>query len=68
MGHLHIRTITYCVVHFHFDFYGRLNFEDKEHCGFFVEITEVPEDLMGIHIEVDIKCNNKKAFRQLKRD
>ena len=55
-------------IHFRFNFYGRLSFEDKEYCGIFVEIDEMPEDIKGINIEVDIKCNEKKAYRQLLRD
>ena len=56
------------VIHFHFNFYGRMKFEDKEYCGIFVEIDEMPEDIKRFNIEVDIKCNDKKAYRHLIRD
>ena len=55
-------------IHFHFNFYGRMTFDDKEYCGIFVEIYEMPEDIKAINIEVDIKCNEKKSYRQLLRD
>ena len=55
-------------LHFHFNFYGRMSFEDKEYCGIFVDIDEMPEDIKAINIEVDIKCNDKKAYGQLLRD
>ena len=57
-----------CIIYFHFNFYGRMTFEDKEYCGVFVEIDEMPDYIKGIDIEVDIKCNEKKAYRQLLRD
>ena len=31
-----------CVICFHFNFYGRMSFEDKEYCGIFVEIDNMP--------------------------
>ena len=48
--------------------YGRMSFDDEEYCGIFVEIDQMPEDIKAINIEVDIKCNDKKAYRQLMRD
>ena len=56
------------VICFHFNFYARLNADDKEYCGIFVEIDDMPEDIKRINIEVDIKCNEKRAYRQLLRD
>ena len=53
---------------FHFNFYSRMSFEDEEYCGIFVEIDEMPGDIKRLDIEVDIKCNEKKAYRQLMRD
>merc|ERR1739842_135306 len=41
---------------------------DKEYCGIFVEIDEMPEDIKELNIEIDIKCNEKKAYRQLMRE
>ena len=61
--HIDSDTIT-----LHFNFYGRMKFEAKEYCGIFVEIDEMPQSLNGFNIEVDIKCNEKKAYRQLLRD
>ena len=55
-------------IHFHFNFYGRMSFEDKAFYGIFVEIDQMPEDIKAINIEVDIKCNEKKSYRQLLRD
>ena len=57
-----------CIISFHFNFYSRMSFEDKEYCGIFVELDEMPEDIKRINIEVDIKCNDKRAYRQLLRD
>ena len=57
-----------CVICFHFNFYARMSFEDEEYCGIFVEIDEMPEDIKRLDIEVDIKCNEKRAYRQLMRD
>ena len=56
------------VIYFHFNFYGRMSFEDEEYCGIFVEIDEMPKDVKRFNIEVDIKCNEKKAYRHLLRD
>ena len=55
-------------ISFHFNFYGRICSDDKEYCGIFVELDEMPEDIKRIEIEVDIKCNEKKAYRHLIRD
>ena len=55
-------------IRFHFNFYGQMIFADKEYCGLFVEIEEMPENLKAFNIEVDIKCNEKKAYRHLMRD
>ena len=56
------------VIGFHFQFYDRMSFDDKEYCGIFVEIDEMPEDMKSINIEVDIKCNENKAYRHLMRN
>ena len=56
------------VIRFHFNFYARMSFDDEEHCGIFVEIENMPEDMKRFNIDVDIKCNEKKAYRQLMRD
>ena len=55
-------------IRFHFNFYGQMIFADKEYCGLFVEIEEMPENLKAFNIEVDIRCNDKKAYRHLMRD
>ena len=57
-----------CVIHFHFNFYGRMSFEDKEYCGIFIEIDEMPDDINAFSLELDIKCHEKKAYRHLMRD
>ena len=56
------------IINFHFNFFGRISSDDKEYCGIFVEIDEMPEDVQGITIEVDIKCNDKRAYRHLIRE
>ena len=56
------------VICFHFEFYARMATEDKEYCGIFVEIDEMPEDIKAFNIEIDIKCNEKKAYRHLMRN
>ena len=56
-----------CIVHFHFNFYGHIDFEGKQYCGIFVEIDEMPVNVKRMKIEIDMKCNEKKKYRQLMR-
>ena len=56
-----------CTVQFHFKFYGEMD-GDNPCCGIFVEIDEMPENMERLRIEVDMKCNEKKAYRQLMRE
>ena len=57
-----------CVITFHFNFYCRMSSDDDEYCAIFVEIDEMPEDMKRFNIEFDVKCNERKAYRQLMRD
>ena len=54
-------------VSFHFNFHGQLA-GDNPYCGVFVEIDEMPEHMELVSIEVDMKCNDKKKYRQLMRE
>ena len=56
-----------CTVSFHFNFHGEMD-EDNPYCGIFVEIDEMPDNMERLRIEVDMKCNEKKAYRQLMRE
>ena len=56
-----------CIVSFHFIFYGQMA-GDNRYCGVFVEIDKMPRNMELIRIEVDMKCNEKKKYRQLMRE
>lgn len=51
---------------FHFKFYGQYSAEDPQ-CAIFLEIEEIPPEVKRLRIEVDMKCNKRKPFRQLLR-
>ena len=51
---------------FHFRFYGQYSEQDPQ-CAIFLEIDEIPDEVKRVRVEVDMKCNKKKQFRQLLR-
>ena len=49
---------------FHFRFYRQHSVENPQ-CAIFLEIDEMPNELKRLRVEVDMKCDKKKRFRQL---
>ena len=54
-------------VSFHFNFYRQIA-DNNQNCSIFVEIDKMPENMELLRIEVDMKCNEKKKYRQLMRE
>ena len=54
------------MISYRFRFYGRFS-EDNPNCAVSIEILEMPKELKRLRVEVDIKCNENKKYRQLLR-
>ena len=51
---------------FHFRFYRQYSVDDPQ-CAIFLEIDEMSDEVKRLRVEVDMKCDKKKRFRQLLR-
>ena len=51
---------------FHFRFYRQYS-EEEPQCAIFLEIDEMPDDVKRLRVEIDMKCDKEKRFRQLLR-
>ena len=61
------KTDTDCRrIFFHFRFYRQYSVENPQ-CAIFLEITKIPDEVKRLRIEIDMKCNKKRQFRQLLR-
>ena len=51
---------------FHFRFYRQYSVDDPQ-CAIFLEIDEMPNELKRLTIEIDMKCDKERQFKQLLR-
>lgn len=49
---------------FHFRFYRQYS-EEESQCAIFLEMDEIPDNVKRLRVEIDMKCDKNKQFRQL---